>query len=399
LKPKITIIGAGIVGLATGLKIKELNPFIDLQIIDKEPHVSAHQSGHNSGVIHSGLYYKTGSLKALNCTRGYDLLIKFCNQEGIPFDICGKIVVATTHEQVSMLDTLITRGRENGLKGIVRMTIDALKEVEPHVAGVEGIKVPQTGIVDYRMVANKMRLKLEKMDTRFCLGERVMSLVGSAAYSEITTSRNTYHSHLVINCGGLFSDKLAEMAGEKVDLKIIPFRGEYFTLKRSKEGLVNNLIYPVPDPSFPFLGVHFTRMIRGGIEAGPNAVLAYRREGYSKNDINLSELFETIMWPGFQKVAKKYWKTGLGELYRSYSKKGFTRALQQLIPEITMDDLARGGSGVRAQACDRHGGLIDDFVIRESKQMIHVLNAPSPAATSSLAIGETVAGLAMRHLE
>ena len=393
----VIIIGGGIVGLATALQIKNANPQLKLLLIEKEDELAKHQTGNNSGVIHSGLYYKPGSLKATNCIRGYHLLIDFCRANGIPFDLCGKIVVATEEKELPLLENLYVRGEQNGLKNLKRLSKEELKEYEPHVTGLKGIFVPQTGIVDYKLVALKYGEVIQRMDGQIQLGERVLDIQSADDHSIVVTQKASYNAKLVINCAGLYSDKVARMTVPKLNVKIIPFRGEYFKLKKEKEYLVKNLIYPVPDPNFPFLGVHYTRMAKGGVEAGPNAVLAFQREGYKKSDINLSELGETLAWPGFQKVAAKYWRTGFGEMYRSFSKSAFTKALQKLIPEIQESDLVEGGAGVRAQACDREGGLVDDFLILEEKRVINVCNAPSPAATSSLAIGETVAALALKR--
>jgi L-2-hydroxyglutarate oxidase len=393
LKYDIAIVGAGIVGLATALKIKEKDSSKKVLIIDKESDVAAHQTGHNSGVIHSGLYYKPGSLKATNCITGYHMLLDFCKANDVPFETCGKVVVATSNEELPLLENLFVRGQENGLKGLKMLEKEELLEYEPHVNGVKGFFVPQTGIVDYAVVSTKLKELLGAMGVEFAFDAEVKDIAVKESDVTIDTKSGSYNASLMINCAGLYSDKIAKMSGDNPGIKIIPFRGEYFKLKPEKEYLVKNLIYPVPDPNFPFLGVHFTRMKKGGVEAGPNAVLAYKREGYKKSDISFTEFMEVLGWPGFQKVAKKYWKTGLGEFYRSYSKEAFTKALQKLIPEIESKDLVVGGSGVRAQACDRDGGLIDDFLIHQTKRTINVLNAPSPAATSALSIGESVANL------
>lgn len=394
----VTVVGGGIVGLATALRIKEQNPNLKLLIIEKEDVVAKHQTGHNSGVIHSGLYYKPGSLKATNCIKGYDMLLDFCQKEDIKYDLCGKIVVATQPEQISILDGLFERGKQNGLDGFKMLDAEQIKEYEPHVKGLKGFFVPQTGIIDYTDVCKKYLEKTQKLGGEIAFGEKVLSISSKNDISVIQTSKKTYETKLVVNCAGLYSDKVGQMTDSKVDsLKIIPFRGEYFEIKPEKQYLVKNLIYPVPDPNFPFLGVHFTRMIHGGVEAGPNAVLAFRREGYKKLDIHFGELFETLGFSGFRKVAMKYWQTGLGEMYRSFSKAAFTKALQELIPEIQSDDLVAGAAGVRAQACDRDGGLLDDFAIFENQQAINVCNAPSPAATSSLSIGQTVSELVLKR--
>ncbi len=399
MKYDVVIIGGGIVGLATALNLKLSKPNLRLVVLEKEDEFSKHQTGHNSGVIHSGLYYKPGSLKAINCINGYQMLVKFCQENEVPFEICGKIVVATKNEQLPMLDTLLERGKANGLEGLLKINESQIKEIEPHVAGLAGIKVPQTGIVDYVKVSLKYVEKIKNLGGELLLNQKVVSVSHLNGTSTVVTTKGSFETKLIINCAGLYSDKIAEFTETtKLDLKIIPFRGEYFELKPEKQYLVKNLIYPVPDPNFPFLGVHFTRMIGGGIEAGPNAVLAFKREGYSKLGIHLGELAETLTWPGFRKVAAKYWKTGMGEYYRSFSKIAFTKALQELIPEIQSNDLISGGAGVRAQACDRNGGLLDDFSILENKQAINVCNAPSPAATSSLAIGKTVSDMALSRL-
>ncbi|MFT7421920.1 MAG: L-2-hydroxyglutarate oxidase, partial [Arcticibacterium sp.] len=376
----VVVVGGGIVGLATALKIKQQKPQIRLLVLEKESGPAKHQTGNNSGVIHSGLYYKPGSLKAVNCISGYHALLEFCDREDIEYDLCGKVVVATHEEQIPVLETLHQRGIENGLKGLQYLSGDEIREIEPHVAGIKGIRVPQTGIIDYTKVSEKYAEKIQELGGEIKYNERVTSVSELSGVSTVVTSKGNYATTLVVNCGGLYSDKVAQMTqNAKIDLKIIPFRGEYYELKPEKQYLVKHLIYPVPDPNFPFLGVHFTRMINGGVEAGPNAVLAFRREGYKKTDFKLSELAETLMWPGFQKVAAKYWKTGIGEYYRSFSKAAFTKALQALIPELNSEDLVSGGAGVRAQACDITGGLLDDFKIIENAQAINVCNAPSPA--------------------
>ena len=397
MKYDVVIIGGGIVGLATALQLQNSNPRLSLLLIEKEDSLARHQTGHNSGVIHSGIYYKPGSLKATNCIRGYDLLLDFCKLNGVPFDLCGKIIVATKPEEIPLLKNLHERGIENGLTGLRKISKEEIKEFEPHVNGLEGIVVPQTGIVDFKQVANKYGELILSKGSEIKLGEKVIDIQENESECVVISQKQSYQNRLVINCCGLYSDKVARLTQKNLNIKIIPFRGEYFKIKKKKEYLVKNLIYPVPDPSFPFLGVHFTRMIGGGVEAGPNAVLAFQREGYKKSDINLSELAESLAWPGFQKVAFKYWKTGMGEMYRSFSKAAFVKALQNLIPEIQKEDLEDGGAGVRAQACDRKGGLVDDFMIVEGRHVINVCNAPSPAATSSLAIGETIASLATQR--
>lgn len=393
----IIIIGAGAVGLATGMQLTKVKPGTKVLILEKESVVANHQTGNNSNVIHSGIYYKPGSLKARNCIHGYNLLLDFCNENEIPYKLCGKVIVATEEKELPLLENIYKRGVENGLANLRRLNGAEVKEFEPHVAGIAGIHVPQTGIVDYRVVANRYAKVFQSAGGTIKLGEKVVDIRMSANDVSIITNKGSYSGKLVVNCAGLYSDKIASFTS-KVDVRIIPFRGEYYKLRKEKEHLVKTLIYPVPDPNFPFLGVHFTTMIGGGVECGPNAVLAFKREGYKKSNISVSELSETLAWPGFHKIVGKYWKTGFGEMYRSFSKAAFTKALQKLIPEIKEEDLMPGGAGVRAQACDRTGGLLDDFLILEEKRAINVCNAPSPAATSSISIGETVAALALKHL-
>jgi len=399
LESDITIIGAGIVGLATAHKLQELNPGLKIQILEKEAEVSVHQTGNNSGVIHSGIYYKPGSLKAKNCTYGYKLLLDFCDKNDIPYDICGKVIIASDKKEIPGMEVLYKRGKENGLGGLKLLKKEELIEYEPHVVGLSGIWVPQTGIIDFKKVSEKLADSIRHLGAKIYFSQKVQGIKIKNQEAIIDTTNQSFKSKLVINCAGLYSDKIARYTHPKVNVKIIPFRGEYYKIRPEKRHLVKNLIYPVPDPSFPFLGVHYTRMIDGGIEAGPNAVLAFAREGYKKTQINLYELAETLTWPGFIKVASKYWKTGIGEMYRSFSKKAFTKALQKLIPEIEENDLEVGGAGVRAQACDRAGGLLDDFLIYENKRAINVCNAPSPAATSSFSIGETIAKVALDHIK
>lgn len=394
----VVIIGGGIVGLATALKLKEKSENLNILIIEKEEKIAAHQTGNNSGVIHSGLYYKTGSLKATNCIRGYHMLLAFCKENDIPYDLCGKIVVATNEKQIPALETLYQRGVANGLSGMKYLNATQIKEYEPHCVGVKGIFVPQTGIVDYKVVSQKLAAKFESMGGQIKLGSKVTGVEVSPGNVKIIAGDTVVETRLMVNCAGLYCDKIAEMSGQKLDVRIVPFRGEYFALKPEKAGLVKNLIYPVPDPNFPFLGVHFTRRISGEIEAGPNAVFAFRREGYKKTDFKWSEFWNSLLWKGFRKVMFKYWSTGLGEYYRSFSKSAFTKALQELVPEVRKDDLVAANAGVRAQACSHDGGLIDDFYIKEADGCIHVLNAPSPAATSSLSIGDTISDLAIKRL-
>ncbi|NJN26136.1 MAG: L-2-hydroxyglutarate oxidase [Cyclobacteriaceae bacterium] len=394
----VIVVGGGIVGLATALKLLEKKPDIKLLLLEKEDKLSAHQTGNNSGVIHSGIYYKPGSLKAVNCRKGYRMLLDFCDTHGIKYELCGKVIVATDQRQLAALDTLYERGIQNGLQGLKRISKEELAQIEPHVAAISALQVPETGIIDYKEVSAKYAEIIQQKGGEIHTSEKVVNITLQKESLVVESSKRKYECKLLVNCSGLYSDKVAKMTGQQIDVKIIPFRGEYFKVKKEKHYLVNNLIYPVPDPAFPFLGVHFTRMIGGGIEAGPNAVLAFAREGYKKLKINFLELAETLMWPGFQKVAAKYWSTGFGEMYRSFSKSAFTKALQHLIPEIEKDDLEDGGAGIRAQACRRDGTLIDDFLIYENKYAVNVCNAPSPAATSSLAIGDTISDIIVKRI-
>ncbi|MFN8207372.1 MAG: L-2-hydroxyglutarate oxidase [Bacteroidales bacterium] len=399
MKYDIIIIGGGIVGLATALEIKRNNPAINLAILEKESGLALHQTGNNSGVIHAGLYYKPGSLKATNCLLGYRKLTDFCLAESIPFELCGKLVVATRTEELPRLEDLYNRGLENGLSRIRKINAAEIPFYEPSARGLAALHVPYTGIVDYLQVARKYASILEnKYDVAIHTSCEVTGIRKAAGKAEINTPSGCYTSNLIINTAGLHSDHIALMDLPTLDVRIIPFRGEYFSLKEEYRSLVKNLIYPVPDPSFPFLGVHFTRRINGEVEAGPNAVFAFGREAYHKTNVNMRELAESLRWRGFRKVMLKYWNMGLGEYYRSFSKSAFTQALQKLIPEIRMEHLRPGGAGIRAQACSSDGQLIDDFLIRESEIALHVLNAPSPAATASLAIGETIAVRALKKL-
>lgn len=396
MKTDFIIIGAGIVGLSTAYHLKKKNPKFNVVVLEKEPKIALHQTGHNSGVIHSGIYYKPGSLKAVNCKKGYDQLIHFCDENDIKYDLCGKIIVATDKDELPIMSNIFDRGVANGLTGIKRINAKEIKEIEPYCSGIEGIWVPQTGIIDYKEVSQKYADLFLQLGGEIQFEQKVQEIKSLTNSSEIQTQNNRFETKWIINCAGLYSDKVAKMTNKGLDVQILPFRGEYFNIKKEKEHLVKNLIYPVPNPNFPFLGVHFTRMVHGGVEAGPNAVLAFAREGYTNKTINWKELFETLGHSGFQKVALKYWKDGMYEMYRSYSKTAFTKALQRLIPEIQKEDLETGSAGVRAQACDNKGNLSDDFLIFEENNIINVCNAPSPAATSSLAIGESIATLALK---
>ncbi|MEI8033257.1 MAG: L-2-hydroxyglutarate oxidase [Chlorobiaceae bacterium] len=387
----IIVIGGGILGLSTALHILQARPGTRLVLVEKELTIAAHQTGHNSGVIHSGLYYKPGSLKAINCREGYDRLLRFCREENIKHEICGKIVVATSREELPQLQELHRRGVANGLQGLRFLNPAEIRDIEPHCSGISGLLVPEAGIVDYPAVAEKYAEKITEMGGEILLGERAEEIRQKGSQVEVIGRSHTWKGNAVVACAGLQSDRLARQTEPALPLRILPFRGEYYKLRPSSARLVNHLIYPVPDPAFPFLGVHFTRMINGGIECGPNAVFAFGREAYQKTDFNLRDTLDAFAWPGFHKVAAKHWRSGLGEYHRSFSKQAFVRALQNLVPEIQAEDLEPGGSGIRAQACDRSGKLLDDFDFRVNRNIIHVCNAPSPAATASLAIGKTIA--------
>lgn len=387
----VVIIGGGIVGLATALRLLQQRPRTRLILLEKESRLAQHQTGNNSGVIHSGLYYKPGSLKARNCREGYQQLLDFCRDEGIPHDICGKVVIATLEKELGPLEELHRRGVANGLTGLRWLSPAEIREIEPHCAGIKGLFVPQTGIVDYTVVAEKYAEKIRAAGGEIALGERAETIRRADGKVDVITPTATRTARLLVACGGLHSDRLARQTQPDLPLRITPFRGEYYILKPAARPLVRNLIYPVPDPAFPFLGVHFTRMIGGDVECGPNAVLAFAREAYEKTNFSLRDTWETLAWPGFRVVAKKYWRTGLGEFHRSFSKAAFVKALQRLIPDIRAEHLEPGGAGIRAQACDRDGKLLDDFHIVDDGNAVHVCNAPSPAATASLAIGQTIA--------
>ncbi|MBN2522555.1 MAG: L-2-hydroxyglutarate oxidase [Bacteroidales bacterium] len=392
VKYDIIIIGGGIVGLSTALRIKEISPELKVAILEKEDKIAKHQTGNNSGVIHAGVYYKPGSLKAINCRSGYNQLLDFCDKEDIRYDLCGKLIVATLKEELPRLDDLYERALQNGLDKVKKLPGDAIKEYEPHATGLAALWVPYTGIVDYSEVSLKYaEVFTERLGGEIFTDTLVKDIIPNKECSDIITKNGNYQTTLIINTAGLFSDKIAKLNHPQLNVRIIPFRGEYVMLKKAKSYLVKNLIYPVPDPNFPFLGVHFTRRIQGGIEAGPNAVWAFKREGYKKTDFDLAEFSGALGWKGFRKVMMQYWKMGLGEYYRSYNKFALTRALQRLIPEVRISDLDSGGAGVRAQACDKNGGLVDDFLFVENKFIINVLNTPSPAATASLAIGQSIA--------
>jgi (S)-2-hydroxyglutarate dehydrogenase len=390
----VAIIGGGIVGTATGMAIGCRPGRPSVVVLEAESRVAAHQTGNNSGVIHSGLYYKPGSLKARNCVEGREAMYRFCQEHGIAHERCGKLVVATAPDQMPALEELHRRGTANGLQDLKRLEAAELKEYEPAVVGIAGLHVRETGIVDYTAVTNTFARLVQESGGEVRTGARVQSVGRRNGAVVLETAAGAVEAKALINCAGLQSDRVARLCGVEPGVKIIPFRGEYYELVKERQSLVRNLIYPVPDPRFPFLGVHFTRMVNGGIEAGPNAVLAFRREGYTRTSFSAKDSLEMLGYGGFWRMAAKYWRMGLGEMYRSASKKAFVKALQGLIPELRDEDVHPSGAGVRAQALDEHGGLLDDFRIVEAERMIHVLNAPSPAATASISIGRTIAEMA-----
>jgi len=388
----VLIIGAGIVGLATAYQLQSSRPNLKIAILEKEEVVAKHQTGNNSGVIHSGIYYKPGSLKAKNCISGKQELLSFCQQFNVPTQQLGKVIVATHEDQKARLDEIQSRGLTNGIK-LERIGKERLREIEPHVEAIEAIWIPECSVISYREVAQKLAAEFQKSGGTLLLGQEVRSIDQRGSSLYITTKIGEYETDKLVNCSGLFSDRVAKLAlGKKnVSHQILPFRGEYYELCETKGDLVKGLIYPVPDPKFPFLGVHLTRMIDGKVEAGPNAVLAFAREGYKRTNVNFKDMSEVLRYSGFWKMAMKYWKAGCYEMARSCSKKLFLRDLQKLIPAIQEKDLVPGGAGIRAQTVSPEGKLIDDFAILRKKNMVHVLNAPSPAATASFAIGRSIA--------
>lgn len=396
----IVIIGGGILGLSTAMQLIRRYPRQGkIAVVEKEAQLATHQTGHNSGVIHSGIYYRPGSWKAQFCVEGVKKLLQFCQENEIEYQLCGKTIVATDESELGRLENLYERGVANGVQGLELIGQERLKEIEPHVSGISGLWSPNTGIIDYVKVASAYAARFQQDGGDIYTGATVRKIRQAPAGSAIETEGGVLLAKHVINCAGLYADRVAEMMGEHTDVRIIPFRGEYYTLRPESQHLAKGLIYPVPDPAFPFLGVHYTRTIYGQVEAGPNAVLALAREGYRKSDVNLAESWGTVSFPGFWKMSMRNWRTGLAEVHRSYSKSVFVRDLQRLIPEIREEDLAPGGAGVRAQAVSSNGSLLDDFSIRQGRTAIHVLNAPSPGATSSLAIGEHIVDLAVEAFD
>lgn len=390
MRVDVAIVGGGIVGLATGRALA-LERRRRVVVLEAEDEVARHQTGHNSGVVHSGLYYKPGSLKAETCVAGRDALYRFCDEHGIAYERCGKLVVATDASELPALDELERRGRANGLQGLRRLGPEEIREREPEVAGVAGLEVTETGIVDFVAVARALARELREHGGEVRTGARVLSVRAAADGLVVETAAGAVEAARLVNCAGLQCDRVARLCGVEPKVRIVPFRGEYYEVVPERRGLVRDLVYPVPDPRFPFLGVHFTRTIDGRIEAGPNAVLALKREGYRWRDVAWHDVAEMALYPGLWRLAGRYWRTGAMEVWRSLSKRRFVAALRRLVPAIREDDVEAAGAGVRAQAVDRSGRLLDDFCLMAGERSLHVLNAPSPGATASLAIGRAIA--------
>ena len=394
----VAVIGGGIVGMATAMALTQRS-HLSLVVLEAEDRLAPHQTGNNSGVIHSGLYYKPGSQKARTCVEGREALYRFCVERGIAHERCGKLVVALTPDELPRLDELERRAGANGLEGLRRVGVAEMRAVEPHVAGIAGLVVPHTGIVDYVVVTNAYADEVRGKGGEIVLRARLRRVRRENGGLALETAAGTVRARHLVNCAGLQCDRVARLCGARPGVRIVPFRGEYYELVPERRDLVRNLAYPVPDPQFPFLGVHFTRKVSGGVEAGPNAVLAFKREGYRKTSFSLADSLGTLTFPGFWRLAGRYWRIGTGEMWRSWSKAAFVRALQRLLPELRASDLVPGGTGVRAQALDRSGALVDDFSIIAQEGMIHVLNAPSPAATASIAIGRHIAEMAAKQFD
>ena len=390
MKTDYLVIGGGVVGLATAWRLQTMQPGSRVCVLEKEPEVGSHQSSHNSGVLHCGLYYKPGSTKAILAVRGIRQMVEFCREADIDHEVCGKLVVACNDTELERLRKLEERGRQNGLEGIEFLGREAMLEREPNVGGIAALRVPQEGIVDYPAVCSELKRRITANGGDVQTGARVTRLKQCGGEWIATTPKGEFAGRYLVNCAGLHCDRVAGLAGEKRETRIVPFRGEYYKLVEGSEGLVRHLIYPVPDPQFPFLGVHFTRLIHGGIEAGPNAVLAFAREGYRKTDVNVRDLWDAVTYSGLWRFVVKYPRMTALELWQSLSKRRFCKALQKLVPIIRVTDIEPGGAGVRAQAMAREGNLIQDFCLIQRPAALHVLNAPSPAATASLAIGEEI---------
>lgn len=394
----IAVIGGGIIGLATALALSDRHPELRLLLLEKEAEVGSHQTGHNSGVIHSGVYYRPGSLKARLCREGVQRLMTFCERYGVRYERPGKVIVATHRGELAALEALYRRGLANGVPGLRRITASELAELEPHATGLAALHVPGTGIVDFFEVARAMAKCLEERGVVLSTDAKVEGIRQDGSVLRLVAAADEPCARLVVNCAGLHADRVARMMGVVPEVQIVPFRGEYYLLRPERSFLVRGLIYPVPDARFPFLGVHLTRTVARMVEAGPNAVLALAREGYTKRRLEPGDLWQTVSYPGFLRLARRYWRTGLIELHRSLSKQAFVRAVRRLVPEVEAKDLTPHGAGVRAQAVDRNGRLVDDFSVMVTELAVHVLNAPSPGATASLAIGDHVAAVAARKL-
>ncbi|MFZ0477604.1 MAG: L-2-hydroxyglutarate oxidase [Terriglobales bacterium] len=395
----IAVIGGGIVGMSFAMQAAEAFPQARIVVLEKEDGLARHQTGHNSGVIHSGVYYKAGSLKARLCVAGAREMVEFCAQHCIPHDVCGKLIVATTEQEAARLDDLRARGEANGLTGLQLLDGAAMREIEPHVGGVRALKVPATGITDYSLVTAKYAEIAQARGVEVNTGAGVTGFTRAHDDVVVKTRAGEFAARYVVNCAGLYSDRIAQLAGHDPEMMLIPFRGEYYDLAPARANLVRSLIYPVPDPAYPFLGVHFTRRIHGNIDAGPNAVLAFRREGYRRTDFDLGEAMQVFEYPGFRTMARLHWKNGLSEMRRSWSKHKFVRSCQRLVPEVRMEDMTAGGSGVRAQAVAPDGTLVDDFRFLARERFLHVLNVPSPAATASLPIGREIVAMVRKSGE
>lgn len=395
MSPKsVVVVGAGIVGLATAHALLRSQPGLRVTVLDKEDGIAKHQTSHNSGVVHSGIYYRPGSLRAALCVRGVGMMRAFCEEHGVEYDEVGKVVVATDQSELPRLQTLFERGQANGVPDLELIDPERLREIEPHSAGIKAIHSPRTAIADFPGVAAKLADLIVEEGGEVRTGVAVEGIHGSGVGATVSTSSGPLEASFVVTCAGVQADRIARQAGANVDdVRIVPFRGEYYLVSENRHDLVKGLIYPVPDPALPFLGVHLTRTVHGEVEAGPNAVFAFSRDGYGTFDVRLADVADAVAFPGLWAMAGRFWRIGAYEFYRSFSKAAFVTALQRLVPELGMDDVRRGGAGVRAQALGRDGKLLDDFVIRESPRALHVINAPSPAATASLAIGEHIAAL------